>query len=469
MLLRGTITNAPHIPRVRALLDAPALVRNPVATFEKYRRELGHTFSVHLGGARPAIVSTNPSFVHEALHKTGTYHVSTVRVDRMAEFQGRGLINSHGAAWLQKRRFLSHTVHRERLEMLMPHQQRVLADLLTKLEQRLATDPGPVDLHQLMTHVISHMVARSIFGARMTDDQIDQIIAGIRTVQGFVLRQIFQPYLIPWFRVSGRSSHYQRIRAAADQIARDYIRARSRSPGNGGDILEMLLTTPYDESGEPLSDEQILIECMQFLVAGSETSPIALSWTLYLLARHPRFVREIRDEVESVFGSGPATLASLQRLRLTRRVVDEAMRLYSPFWMIDRVAVEEDEIEGIHIPRGVMVLPYIWGMHRDPRLWPDPEVFDPSRFEDEAVRSRHPSAHSPFGGGPRKCIGSNMAILQMLLVLAELIRRYDVQLASTQAVEIDPRMILHPKGPIAMWVRRVTPSGCSAYSGRLNT
>jgi cytochrome P450 len=453
MLLNGRITNAPHVPRGRAFLDAPALVRNPVAVFEKYRQELGSTFTLHMGGARSAIVSTSPDFIHHALHtKTANYHVSTVRVDRMAEFQGQGLINSHDEAWLRKRRFLSQGVRRDRLAALIPHQERVLEDLLARFD---CGCPGPVDVHRLMIDVTAHLVARSIFGDRMTNAQIEHIVTAIRTVQGFVLRQIFQPYLIPWFRFSGQTRRYQRIRAAADQIARAYIERRGRSPEDGGgDVLEFLLESPYEESGEPMSREQILVECMQFLVAGCETSPVALSWTFYLLGKHPQFIRAIRDEIGAELGSGPITLSGLHRLRLTRRVIDEAMRLYSPFWMIDRVAVADDEIDGIFIPAGLMVLPYIYGLHRDPQLWPDPEMFDPSRFEDEAVKRRHPSAHIPFGGGPRKCIGSNMALLQMLLTLAVFIRRYDFELASAKDVEIDPKMILHPKGGIEMEVRR---------------
>ncbi len=451
MLFTSKITNGPHVPRIRAFREGGALVRNPVALFETYRKEFGHTFSMHLGGARAAIVSTNPNFIHHALHDTATYHVSTVRVDRMAEFQGQGLINSHGKAWLKKRRFLSQGVRRERLVALLPHQERVLMDRLARFDRE--ADGEPVDMHHLLSDLISHMVARSIFGRRMTDEQIDHIVTGIQTVQAFVLRQIFQPYLIPWFRFSGQTRRFQRIRAKADQTAREYIEARGQgSNEGGGDILELLLETPYHESGDLMSKGQILTECMQFLVAGSETSPVALSWTFYLLGKHPRFIGEIRKEVDAVFGSDPITLSGLHQLRLTRRVIDEAMRLYSPFWMIDRVAVKDDEIEGIHIPKGVMVLPYIYGLHRDPELWPDPEVFDPSRFEAQNVKDRHPSAHIPFGGGPRKCIGSNMAILQMLLMMAVFVRRYDFELASTEEVAIAPKMITHPEGPIEMRV-----------------
>lgn len=453
MTFDSRITNVPHVPRTRALREAWALVRNPVEVFERYSGEHGRTFSVHLGGARPAIVSRDPAFIHHALRDVTTYHVSTVRADRMAEFQGQGLINSHGKAWVRKRRLLNRTVRRERLTLMLPHQERLLHDLLNRFDAE--AERASVDIHQLMIDLTSHMVARSIFGARMTDAQIDHIATGIRTIQHLVLQQIFQPYLIPWNRVSGRTWRCQRIRHAADQMARDYIRERAMDPGEDhGDVLGMLLTTPTEETGTPMDAEQILTECMQFLVAGCETSPVALSWTLYLLGRHPDFIRRIREEVDAVIGSRPITFESVHGLRLTRQVIDEAMRIYSPFWMIDRLAVADDEIDGVRIPRGVMVLPYIFGLHRDPALWPDPLVFDPSRFEDEAVASRHPAAHIPFGGGPRKCIGANVALQQMLLMVATFVRRYDFEPTSDREVEFQPRMILHPQGAIEMRVRR---------------
>ena len=430
------------------------MIRHPLAVFEKYRREFGPTFTMHLGGAKPAIVSTSPTFVHHALQTNrANYRMSDIRVKRMAEFQGQGLLNSHGDAWLRKRRFLSLGFRRDRLGTLLPLQQEVLEDLMARIDP--GAEAGPVDIVELMTTVMFHLVGRSVFGSRMTHAEIEQLSEAIKTIQGFIVRQIVRPYMIPWFRISGQSRRYQRVREEGERIAREYIRTRGAAmdPG-GGDVLELLLETPWEESGEGMSREQILIECMQLLVAGNETSPVALSWTLYLLGQHPSFFAQIREEVERVLGGGPITVEGLHRLDLTRRVLDEGMRLYPSFWMIDRVAVDDDEIEGVHIPAGTMVVPYIYGIHRNPDVWDNPEAFDPSRFEPEARKERHPSAHIPFGGGPRKCIGSNMAMVQMLLVLALLVRRYDFELASSEPVEMDPMMVLHPKGSIEMHVRR---------------
>ncbi len=123
--------------------------------------------------------------------------------------------------------------------------------------------------------------------------------------------------------------------------------------------------------------------------------------------------------------------------------------------MIDREAVADDVFDGMRIPAGTIVAPYLYGTHRNPDLWPDPETFDPGRFEDRVRRGRHPYAHLPFGGGPRLCIGSNMAMIQMLLILSALVRRYDMELAEPERiVEPDPLMILHPGAPILLTIRR---------------
>jgi len=431
------------------------MIKNPVLMCEKYRKELGPTFTLHLGGTRPVIVSTSPSFVHHALQTNkSNYGMSAIRVKRMAEFQGHGLPNSEGDAWFKKRRFMSHGFRRDRLNSLLPFQMELVDEILARTD--LEAERGPVDMMTLMTRLIHHVMARSIFGSRMTDAEIAQIGAGIRAVQNFIVRQIVQPYMIPWFRLSGQTRRHQRIRLQGDRIAAEYIAQRGKRAGDqGGDVLELLLDTPFGEAGVPLSKEQILVEAMQLLVAGYQTSTASLAWTFHLLGQNPGFVAEMREEVNATFGSGPITIEGLFGLRLTRRVLDEAMRLYPSFWMIDRVAAADDEIEGIHIPAGTVVITYIYGLHRNPDVWEDPETFDPSRFEDDAKRQRHPAAHLPFGGGPRKCVGSNMALVQMLLILAQFVRRYDIEPAGDGRVEIDAKMTLHPKTAIGMHLRRV--------------
>ena len=455
-MLEGKITNAPHIHRARALLDSRALMRNPIQVFEKYRKELGKTFTFHFAGVKRAIVSTDPDFIQHVLHKNqANYRKSHIQVKRMREFNGHGLHNSHDERWLSMRRHLAKGFLTNRLKKMMPIQLEVMDEAMEGFAQRAGE--GPVDIYQEMVKVSLALIGKSLFGRRISDEELQVIADAVSDIQAFILRQIVQPYLIPWYRLSGKTAYYQKIRGEGESLIEEHINIRRRDGGGGSDMLGHMLETLYEDTGRPMEDSQLLIETLQLLIAGNESSSIALAWTFYLLARHPECIARIRSEIESVVGEGPLDFAALRRLEYTAQVLNEALRLYPPFWMIDRIAQEEDEAAGIHIPAGIMVIPYIYGTHRNPDFWPDAETFDPSRFERASVKERHTFAHIPFGGGPRVCIGSNMALMQILLILVSFIRDYDFELATKRPSKICPMMILRPDGPIQMRFRPVSP------------
>jgi cytochrome P450 len=311
-------------------------------------------------------------------------------------------------------------------------------------------------VHEQMVRFTLRLVGRSIFGHSMPKEELEHIGDAISTIQAFILRQIVQPYRIPWFRISGQSEKHQRIRREAEAIALRHIQSRRDEGVGDTDLLRILLSARYHDTGEPMDESLALIESLQLLVAGNETSSNALTWILYLLARHPEHIAAIREEVAAVIGSAPIDYRNLHQLDGTMRVIDEALRLYPPFWMIDRIALEDDEIAGLRIPAGSMVIPYIYGTHRNAEHWTDAERFDPRRFEAAPSKERHAFAYMPFGGGPRICIGSNMALMQMLLIVITFVRRYDFRLATDAPVGIQPMMLLRPRGAVAMNFRALS-------------
>jgi cytochrome P450 len=199
-----------------------------------------------------------------------------------------------------------------------------------------------------------------------------------------------------------------------------------------------------------MTEDRVMIESLQLMVAGNETSSIALTWIFYLLGRHPQYISMVRQEIASVIGNDPVGFENLHELHMTLRVVDEALRLYPPFWMIDRIALENDEICGIRIPSGMLVVPYIYGAHRNPAIWSNPEIFDPDRFSPERCDERQRFGYLPFGGGPRLCIGQNMAMVQILLIVVAIVAKYDFTLTDDKPVNSLPMMLLRPEGPIHM-------------------
>jgi cytochrome P450 len=248
--------------------------------------------------------------------------------------------------------------------------------------------------------------------------------------------------------VSGELRRHEEMRAKADAVLMEYIKTRRKqAPGN--DLLQTLMDARYSD-GEGMSDELVLSESMQLLVAGHETSSNALSWLLYLLSTRPHCLERVRQEFDSVLGDAPLTFSDVSKFELTTQVIQEALRLYPPFWMIDREAVADDRVGDVAIPRESTVIVFVYGAHHAPRYWENPENFDPERFTKANEKLHAPFTYLPFGGGPRGCIGGNYAMLQILMILSDVLRNYDFELTPGQTIEARPMVILRPAHGIRM-------------------
>ncbi len=439
----------PKIPIIESFLDTKEMVKNPVQVFEQYRQKLGPTFEFRFGGMRKTIVTADPDFLKYVLKDNNdNYHKSHIQVKRFVEFQGTGLTNSHGDYWLRQRKLLSMGFTRSRLAEMLPIQIGVLNDFMEDFDADVVN--GKVDIHDQMVKFTLRSVGQSLFGSQMNREELEKFAAAIAEIQKFIVKKVVQPYLMPWYAISGQNRKHQEIRIKADQIVMDYVEERRKAPGKESDILQLMLTLPYKDTGEFMSDDTVKVEILQLLVAGNETSTTAAAWAFYLLAKHPEHIPKIREEIETVFGNGAIDYASLHQLNYTIAVLDESMRIRPPFWMIDREALKDDEFRGIKIPAGTTVVPYIYGVHHNAAVWKNPEQFDPGRFDPGSLEKTHPFAHIPFGGGPRVCIGQNMAKMQILLVMSAIIRNYDFELHEKKEVGMHAMMLLKPDGPIYM-------------------
>ncbi len=224
--------------------------------------------------------------------------------------------------------------------------------------------------------------------------------------------------------------------------------------GGAGDLLSMLMEARDEVTGEQMSDEHLRDEALTILLAGHETSAIALSWTFYLLCQHPEMYDKLFAELSEVLGGRPATVEDLPLLRYTDMVVKESMRLYPPAWGIGREAVGDCEIGGYEVPSGTQLVISPWVMHRDPRYFEDPETFDPDRWAGDAARKLPKYAYFPFGGGPRLCIGQSFARMEIVLVLAAIAQRFEFGLVEGQQIKPRPSITLRPDKGVRMVVGR---------------
>ena len=436
------------------------MARNPVQILSRYNEIYGDTFWLRIGGLKDAMVTIDPAVIQHVLKTNAeNYQKSEIQVKRMGHFLGKGLLTTHGEAWRTQRRLIQTGFDRKQLDALSFIMRESLADSLRDFDRQVRS--GPVDIYPHLMKITFAMVARSLFGARLKDEDIDLVSHTICTVQEFIVRQTLQPYLNPWFAVSGQLRKHEEMRTRADGVLLEYIRKR-RNEAPGHDLLQTLMDARYSD-GQGMPDELILSESMQLLVAGHETSSNALSWLFYLLSSHPDCLERVRQEFDSVLGEAPLGYSDVPKFEFTTQVICEALRLYPPFWMVDRMAVADDRVGDVEIPRGSMVIVYVYGAHHAPRYWPNPESFDPGRFTKENDKLRTPCTFLPFGAGPRGCIGGNYAMLQILMILGDLLRKYDFQLAPGQMIEARPMVILRPKHGIRMTFTNATaPASCIA-------
>jgi len=456
--------SAPAVSRFQSFADSRAMARNPVQVLTKYTELHGESFRFYFGGVKEAIVTTDPVVIQHVL-KTNSenYHKSEIQKKRMGHFLGKGLLTTEGEPWRTQRRLIQSGFERKQLEVLSSIMQDSLAESLRDFDRQARI--GPVDIYPLMMKITFAMVGKSLFGARLKEEDIDLISLAISTVQEFMVRQTIQPYLNPWFAVSGELRRHWELRSRAFDVLREYLqRRRKEAPGH--DLLQILMDARYSD-GHGMDDELILSESMQLLVAGHETSSNALSWLLYLLSSRPDCVDRIRREFDSVLGDKALSYSDVSKFQFTTQVIMEALRLYPPFWMVDRMALADDCVGDLDIPGGSTVVVFIYGAHHSRRYWENPESFDEERFNKANENLHTPFAHLPFGAGPRGCIGGNYAMLQMLMILGVLVRRYDFSLVPGQRIEPRPMVILRPEHGIRMTFSEATPRGVGTLSDRL--
>jgi cytochrome P450 len=207
-----------------------------------------------------------------------------------------------------------------------------------------------------------------------------------------------------------------------------------------------------DEDGRPMSEKQLRDETITMLLAGHETTALALTWTWYLLSQHPDVVARLEEEVDAL-GDRPPGVGDLSRLPYTESVVREALRIYPPAYSFGREALEDDEILAWPVPAGTTLFVFPWVLHRHPRLYPDPLRFDPDRWTDTFRRELPRLAYLPFGSGPRMCIGREFARMELVLIVATIAQRFRLEWGPERPIPM-ASITLRPTGGLRAVVRR---------------
>jgi cytochrome P450 len=429
----------------------PAIRRDPAGVFMQAALQFGDVVYFRIGPRRGYLL-TNPDDVRHVLQDNArNYHKSPL-YDKLRMFLGNGLLTSEDDFWLRQRRIAQPAFHRQRMAALAG----VMADAARDAAagwQGLASTGTPVDVDEEMMRLTRTVVVRALLGADLGPftSTIDQAWTTINEhIGGSFWSLGFDTLPTPKYRRFKAARAV--LRAAVDHVIAE---RRRLPPGDdaGGDLLSMLMARD-EETGEAMTDEQLRVEVTTFLLAGQETTSLALTWTWYLLSQHHQARQRLEDELDAVLKGRPPEYSDLANLPYLRMVVDESLRLYPPAWGFSRQALADDRLGGFRLPRGwlAFVIPYV--LHRLPAFWPNPEQFDPERFLPERSADRPKFVYIPFGAGPRQCIGNQFALIETQLSVATFAQSYRLHLPPGHRADPWPLITLRPRFGMPMIVER---------------
>lgn len=396
----------------------------------------------------PAYLVYHPDDVKHVLQENHfNYNKDLFTYHMLYPVLGYGLFTNDGESWLHQRRLAQPAFHRKRLATYATLMTDATQEMLASWQSHEQNNE-PLDINEEMMRLALHIVGQALFSIDLSHETstVGQSVTTLVKLLGDYVYAPFPPISVP----TSRNRHLQAAIHDLEAVTNGIIRERRAHGTDMGDLLSMLLLARDEETGEGMSDKQARDEVMTLLLAGHETTANALTWTWYLLSQHPDIESRLHEELEAVLGGNAPTLEHLPQLTYTSMVIQEAMRLYPPIWVLSRKALADDELGGFRIPQGSMVILSPYATHHHTAFWDQPEVFDPERFTPDRVVARPHYAYFPFGGGPRLCIGSNFAMMEAQLVLATVAQRYRLRLVPGHPVVPEAKITLRPRYGIPM-------------------
>lgn len=441
-------SNIPEVSLLKFLKHSVDILKNPLPFHRQNFEEKGDTFQLNISFNDSVVFSRDAGFLQYALQKNQrNYTKSPIQTVEVAKYIGKGLLTSEGELWQRQRKLIQPAFHKKQLALLMDKIQDAITSEILKIKPNV-----PFDVFPLFNDLAFQTVAKALFSGAITDTQVSELQDITENGQKMLVRELRQPYLNWYFKLTGK------IEAAIDRskegrdIVLKLINNRRESSIKEYDLLDMLLDARYDD-GEAMEDEQLIDEILILFTAGHETTSNALSFTTQLIAKNPKIQEIILSEINSAKSIADGDLMIfLKESPYTKNVIEEAMRMFPPAYFIDRVNKEDDEFNGMKIPKGTSLLFSVIEIQNDKRFWENPEKFDPTRFS--RMQAKEYSGHYfPFGAGPRMCIGNNFAMYEMVLAITTLLENFRIK-EKTTPIKITPLITLKPKDAFLEFEKR---------------
>ncbi len=385
-----------------------------------------HTYVIH-----------HPDDVKRVLVSNHRNYTKGLGLDRVRILLGKGIMTSEGELWTRQRYMMQPLFHRRVITQFAEVIGTANSQLLRRWEA-LERRGEPVSLTDEMSMLTLEIVLRAIFGRDL--ERMSAQLGG-------------NPFEVVT-REQERNLQFAFKFRSLTKLVAGLIERRRHEKEEHFDYVAMLMGARDKDSGEPMAERQLIDEVLTLVVAGHETTASALNWTWYLLSQHHDVEARLHAELDALSDETAPSLARMEQLAYTQQVVNEALRLYPPGWLLSRRTVQADVLGGYEIPAGTNVLLPLYLLHRHPRFWQDPDRFLPERFAPEHEAERPRFAYMPFAAGPRHCIGETFALYEMLMHLHRIARRFRLIHVPDKPIELEAQINLRTRYPLHMRLER---------------
>lgn len=436
----------PEVSLIKFIRHSLEILKNPLPFHNRNFEKKGDIFKLNVGFNTKIFFCRDAGFAQYVLQKNQKNYVkSKIQTVDLVKYVGEGLLTSEGDKWKKQRKMMQPAFHKQKLKNLLSGMQETIAFQYQKISSN-----NTIDIFPVLNDLAFQTVVKSLFTKAAKSKDMERLQFITEANQRMLVRELRQPYLASWFKISGVLQKHLDLTKEARQILKTIVEERKLSGKRYDDLLDMLLETKYDD-GFGMSEEQLIDEILIIFTAGHETTSNSLTFTFQLLAKHPEYQDSIYKEYLDLGADQSDLMLRISQSKICQQVIEESMRLYPPAYFIDRVNKETDTFNKMEFKPGSNLLFSIYEIHRHPNLWDNPNTFYPERFADKT--KQYSAQYYPFGAGPRKCIGNNFAMFEMIIAVTELIKNYKIY-ADFDSIEITPLITLKPKNAFLKFEKR---------------
>ncbi|GLT26119.1 hypothetical protein SLA2020_012060 [Shorea laevis] len=418
--------------------------------YHHWKKIYGATFLIWFGPTVRLTVS-DPDFVREIFTSKAELYEKIEPHPLVKQLEGDGLLSLKGEKWAHHRKIITPTFHMENLKLLVPLVAKSVTDMLDKWSAMSTSAEVEIEVSDWFQTLTEDVISRTAFGSSYEDGKV---IFSLQAQQMVLAAEAFQKVFIPGYRFLPTKKNIRSWKLDRE-IKKSLIKLIDGRKTKSGNIMQekgakdlLGLMIQASNSSPSVTVHDIIEECKSFFFAGKLTTSNLLTWTTVLLAMHPQWQVQAREEVIKVCGSRDIpTKDDIVKLKTLSMILNESLRLYPPTVATIRRTKVDAELGGYMIPRGTELLIPILAIHHDQAIWGnDANEFNPGRFSEGVTRAaKHPGGFIPFGLGLRTCVGQNLAILEAKLTIAIILQRFTFRLAPTYQHAPTVQMMLYPQ------------------------